>query len=124
MFIDNFLNLLSRIPNFSTFKAHRNKTTDQNLFKPFLTDRGDQSIKSQEVLHYKFSPSVNNITKTKGKGKSAPLPASNRVNFVSGMDCERNLNRYFFHFFLFLGCQFWSWVLYLGGPSNHHFRTL
>ena len=62
-FIDDFPNLLSKIPNFSTFKAHRNKTADQNPFKPFLSDRGDQNIKSQEVLHHKYSPSVNNIAK-------------------------------------------------------------
>ena len=35
-FVDDFQNLLSKIPNFFTFKAHKNKTADQNLFKPLF----------------------------------------------------------------------------------------
>ena len=90
--INDFPNLLNEISNFSNLKAHRNKTTDQNPFKPFLSDRGDQNIKSQEVLHHKYSPSVNNIAKilvhqrflkSVLHHKYSPLPippASNRVN--------------------------------------------
>ena len=73
-FINDFQNLLSKIPSFSTFKAHRNKTADQNPFKPFLSERGYQSIKSPEVLCHKTSPQLNKIEKTKGMGKSAPPP--------------------------------------------------
>ena len=46
-------------------------------FQIFLSERGDQSIKSQEVLYHKNSPSLNKRAKTQSMGKSAPLPRRN-----------------------------------------------
>ena len=40
----------------------------------FLSDRGDQSIKSQESNGPKCSPNLNKIAKTKKEGKSAHPP--------------------------------------------------
>ena len=42
--------LLGKIPTFSTFQTHRNKTADQNTLKAFSPDSEDHGIKSQEVM--------------------------------------------------------------------------
>ena len=72
-FFHNFLNLLSEILDFSTFKIHNNWTDYPNHLKPFLSDRGDQSIKSQTLFGPKCSPNLNKIAKTEKEGKFANL---------------------------------------------------
>ena len=73
-FIINFSNLFSEISDFSCLKINKNKTDDQTPLKPFLSDRGDHNIKSQEALGYNNSPTLNIRAKTKKEDKSAPLP--------------------------------------------------
>ena len=60
-FIRIFSNLLSEILDFSTCKIHSNLTDYWNHLKPFLCDRGNQSIKSQKLLGPKCSPNLNKI---------------------------------------------------------------
>ena len=60
-FIPDSSNLLREILNFPTLKIHKNQTDNQNNLNPFLCDRGDQIIKSQETLGHNYSPILNKI---------------------------------------------------------------
>ena len=53
-------------------KLNNNKTDDQNPLKPFLSDREDPNIKSEEVSGYNNSPTLNIKEKTKKEDNSAP----------------------------------------------------
>ena len=71
-FILNSSNLLSEILEFPTLKTDKNQTDYQNHLKSFLSDRGVQSIKSQETLGHNYSPTLNKIAKTKKGGNLPP----------------------------------------------------
>ena len=71
---------------FSTFQPSKLIIIEPIIEIPsflFLSDRGDQNIKSQELWGPKCSPNLNKIAKTKKGGKSAPPPKANRVNWIT-----------------------------------------
>ena len=75
----NFSNLLSEIPDFPTLKIHKNLTDNQNHLKCFLSHRGHQNIKSQEVLGHSYSPTLNKIAKTQKEGNRVKEPNMSMV---------------------------------------------
>ena len=70
---------------FLTFQLWKfiKKTDHQNNVKSFLSDRGDQSIKSQELVGHNYSHTLNKIGKTKKGCKSAPPPPLGLIGLMT-----------------------------------------